>query len=180
MGNAKTKELAWFVKPNPMLMRKNEYQPYILGGEKEIPTDGVLQQRAYEMIINEPSNVNHRLMYWKRRRVFGFSNKTLSLPRYAIMAIRLKGEKNIKAAQAELIKYIEDAKACDPKESKVYSLLGFLNEKIGNLEKASEAYLAGYNNVFSVGGRMLSIHDVELLALFGSFSEEHGMVGVFE
>jgi hypothetical protein len=39
----------------------------------------------------------------------------------------------------------------------------------------SKAYLAGYTNVFSVGGRMLSIHDVELLALFGAFGEVHGV-----
>lgn len=155
MGNAKTKEIAWYVKPNPVLLRKTEFQPYFVGGEKEL-TDAVIQQRAYDMIINEPSNVKHRLMY-------------------AIMAIRLKGdEKAVKQALPELIKYVEDAKACDPKESKCFSLLGFLHEKTGNVEKAREIYLQGYNNVFAVGGRMLSINDIELIALFGAFSEMHG------
>ncbi len=119
MGNAKTKEAAWFVKPNPCLLRREEFSLYLVGGEQTVPDDQTLQQRAYEMIINEPANVKHRLMY-------------------AIMAIRQKGEKNIVSGQAELLKYIDDAKACDPNESKVYSLLGFLYEKTGQQEKAKE------------------------------------------
>lgn len=139
---------------------------------KQELSDSVLQQRAYDMIINEPGNVKHRLMY-------------------AIMAIRLKGEKDLHSSFQELVKYVEDAKACDPKESKVtvpldkvsrkadnrfqvFSLLGFLHEKIGQTEKAKQYYLAGYNNVYAVGGRLLSIADVELLALFAAFSEMHG------
>ncbi len=34
--------------------------------------------------------------------------------------------------------------------------------------------MTGYNHVFAVGGRLLSIHDVELLALFAAFCEVHG------
>lgn len=156
MGNAKTKEVAWYVKPNPCLLRKNEFAPYLVGNEKEVPEDSVLQERAYAMIINEPSHVGHRLMY-------------------VIMAMRLKGSEKIGTELLkELTKYVDDAMACDPKESKCYSLKGFLYERAKKTDLAKEVYLAGYNNVYSVGGRSLSIHDVELLALFAAFCEEHG------
>jgi tetratricopeptide (TPR) repeat protein len=155
MGNANKKGPVWFMKPNPCLLPLADLKPYMLPGEKQPPAEDVLLPRVYELIVNDPTGATHRIIF-------------------AVLTIRLKRDSVMKDF-AELEKLVEAAIQCDANLSKSYSVLGYLLEKTGDVKRAGEVYLKGYHRIYAVGGRMLDIADVELLALFAAFGEANGI-----
>lgn len=165
MGQKESKGLVWFMKPNPCLLSPKDVQEYLVAGERVPPEDSVLLVRVYEHLVQDTTNAKHRIIY-------------------AILTIRTVmkagGEKAIRKELPAIEKLIEAATQCAGHDSKTFSVLAYVLEKTGDVERAKKVYNAGYESVFCVGGRMLTTADVELLALYAAFGEEHGIDFAFK